>query len=59
MLRLAWDLQELSALNLASREVRVACEVLADKIIDPAYDPIENNLAREVTALREKLTSFV
>ena len=33
--------------------------MLADKVNDPAYDPIKNNLAREVTALREKLTSFV
>ena len=59
MLKLAWDLQELSALNRAGREVRVACEVLADKVKDPAYDPVENNLAREITVLREKLTSFV
>ena len=28
MLILAWDLQELSALNLAGREVQVVCEVL-------------------------------
>ena len=59
MLKLAWDLQELSALNCAGSEVWVVCEVLADKVNDPAYDPIENNLAREVTVLQEKLTSFV
>ena len=59
MLKLAWDLQELSALNCAGREVRVAYEVLADKVKDPAYDPVENNLVREITVLWEKLTSFV
>ena len=59
MLKLAWDLQELSALNHAGREVRVACEVLADKVKDPVYDLVENNLAREITVLREKLTFFV
>ena len=54
-----WDLQELSALNEAGRELRVECEVLADKLRDPAYDPIKFNLARELTTVREKTTSFV
>lgn len=59
MLKLARDLQELSALNEVGRELRVECEVLADKLRDPAYDPIKCNLARELTTVCEKTTSFV
>ena len=39
MLKIAWDLQELSQINEAGRELRVECELLADKLNDPAYDP--------------------
>ena len=51
MLKLAWDVQELSAINDVGRTLLVECEVLSDKLKDPIYDAIKDNFARKVTSL--------
>lgn len=59
MLKLAWDLQELSAINDLGRSLLVECEVLSDKLKDPVYDGVQDNCARKLTCFRENLSSFV
>ena len=59
MLKLAWDIQELTAVNDMGRSILVECQVLVDKLNDPVYDAIENNLARKLMSLREQMKAFV
>jgi hypothetical protein len=59
MLKLAWDVQELTAINDMVRTILVECQVLLDELNDLIYDAVEDNLARRLACLREKITSLV
>ena len=59
MFGLAWDVKELGDLNEVGRELTVACTTLIDKILNPTYDRIANNLANQISAFRERALSFV
>ena len=59
MLKLAWDIQELATINDMSRSILVECQVLVEKLNDPVYDTVEDNLARRLTSLRGQMTTFV
>lgn len=59
MMKLAWDLQELTAIKEMGTTVLVECQVLSDKLQNPVFDVIQDNLARRMTSLQEKLSSFV
>ena len=59
MLKLAWDIQELSALNDMGRSMLVECQVLRDKLSDPVYDAIVDNLPRKLASLRGQMTAFM
>lgn len=59
MLNLPWDVKELDDLNEMGRRIAVECAAIVDKLQDPAYDPIANNLPRQLTTLRKDCLSFV
>ena len=59
MLKLAWDVQELATINDMGRCILVECQVLLDKLNDPVYNAIEDNLARRLSSLRGQMTTFV
>ena len=48
MFGLAWDVKKLSDMN----EI-VECTTLVDKLLDPNYDGITNNLANQISTFRE------
>ena len=58
MFRLSWDIKDLSDLIESGRKVKVECETIKDRLLDEAYDRVGSNMAGQLTALREKLTSF-
>ena len=57
MFGLAWDVKELSDLNEVGRESSVECATLVEKLLDPKYDIIANNLAK--LALFLKVLFFI
>jgi hypothetical protein len=59
MFGLAWDVKELSDLNETGRELIVECTTLVEKLLDPRYDSIANNLANQISSFRERVLSFV
>ena len=59
MFGLAWDVKELSDLKEVGRELSVECATLVDKLLDPKYDIIANNLTNQISSFREKVLSFV
>ena len=59
MFGLALDVKELGDLNEVGRELTVECTTLIDKILDPSYDRIANNLANQISVFRERALSFV
>ena len=59
MFGLAWDVKELNDLNEVGRELTVECTTLVDKLMDPRYDSIANNLANQISCFRERVVSFV
>ena len=59
MFGLAWDVKELGDLNEVGRELTVECTTFIDKILNPSYDRIANNLANQISAFRERALSFV
>lgn len=59
MFALAWDVKQLSYLTKLGRELSVECATLVDKLLDPKYDIITNNLANQIRRFREKVLSFV
>ena len=59
MFGLAWDVKELSDLNKTGRELIVECTTLVEKLLDPSYDSIANNLANQISTFRERVLSFV
>lgn len=59
MFGLAWDVKELSDLNEVGRELTVECSTLVDKLMDPSYDIIANNLANQISSFRDRVMSFV
>lgn len=59
MFGLAWDVKELNDLNETGRELIVECTTLVDKLLDPSYDGITNNLANQISTFRERVLSFV
>ena len=59
MFGLAWDVKELSDLNEVGRELTVECTTLVDKLLDPNYDSIAGNLAKQISSFRERVLSFI
>ena len=59
MLKLAWDIQELSCVNDMGRRILVECQVLTDKLNNPVYNAIQDNLARRLSSLRQQMTTLV
>lgn len=59
LFELAWDVKELSELNSTGRSLLVEIEVLSNRMADPLYDRIGDNLSRKVTSIRDKLTLYV
>ena len=53
MFGLAWDVKELSDLNETGWELIVECTTFIDKLLDPSYDGITNNLANQISTFRE------
>ena len=56
---MAWDVKELSDLNEVGRELTIECSTLVDKLMDPSYDIIVNNLANQISSFRGRVMSFV
>ncbi len=59
MFKLAWDVKELEDLNEKGRSIVVKSSVLKDRHLDPNYDSIANNLARQLSDLRGEVLLFV
>ena len=59
MFGLAWNVKELSDLNEVGRELTVECTTLVDKLLDPCYDSIASNLAKQICSFRERVLSYV
>lgn len=59
MLKLSWDIQELTTLNDMGQHILVECQVLTDKLNDPVYNAIEDNLARRLLSLRQQMITYV
>ena len=58
MFSLAWDVKELDDLNEKGRSIVRQCSALKDGMLDPYYDPIASNMARQLTQLREETLFF-
>ena len=56
---LVWDIKELEDLNEKGRSLVIQCSILKDRHLDHTYDIIANNMALQLSKLREDVFSFV
>ncbi len=59
MLQLAWEVQELESLNENERKIILECGNMKAKRLQPGYDVITDNFARQLSSLRQSILTFV
>ncbi len=61
LMKLAWDVQELSCINDRGRKLRVECAVLTEKLNQPDFDKlrIEDNFSLKLEDFKIKVTTFL
>lgn len=59
MMRLAWNIKDLSDLNECGRKVIQECDIIKQRLDDCSYDRISNNLAKTVSMLCDLARTFV
>ncbi len=58
MFALAWDVEELQRLDQNGRALTVDCQCLADKVIDPNYDIVEDNLPKQFCSFKANTIKY-
>ncbi len=59
LLQLAWEVQELESLNENGRKIILECGNMKAKRLQPGYDVITDNFARQLSSLRQIILTFV
>ena len=59
MFELAWDIEELGRINETGRKLIIDCDTLKEKLLQPGYNRIAANFARQLRCFRDKALLFV
>lgn len=59
MITLAWNIKELADLNESGRKLMVDLNALKEKLQDDSSDWVEENIPRRLSAVRQRMTTFI
>ena len=55
---MAWDIKELERINETGRTLIIDCDTLKDKLLQPGYNRIAANFARQLRCFQDKATDI-